>query len=77
MPGGTLYHQGADALVERAAFVVVVLLQVMEEAEDFFLREQRGTGHAAVFSQACDPTEVALFRALTERFKLDETDERV
>ena len=64
-------------MVERAAFVVVVFLQMMEEAEDFFLCEQRGTGHAAVLSETFDPTDVALFRALTERFKLDETDERV
>jgi len=69
--------QGADALVERTALVAVVFLKMMEEAEDFLLGEERGAGHATVLSETFDPTDVALFGAFTERFELDETDERV
>jgi hypothetical protein len=55
----------------------VVFLEMMEEAEDFLLGEERGAGHATVLGETFDPTDVTFFCALTERFELDETDERV
>lgn len=69
--------QGADTLVERAAFVIVVFLQMMKKPEDFLLSEEGWTRYAAMFGETIEPTEVALFRAFTKRFELDETDECV
>ncbi|CAN5870796.1 hypothetical protein BH11VER1_BH11VER1_35900 [soil metagenome] len=48
-----------------------MLLEMMEETKDFLLGEERGTGHATMFGETVDPSEVALLGAFPESFKLD------
>ena len=65
--------QRADRLVERAAIVAVVLLEVVEAGQHLLRPQQRGAGHPAEPGQAGDPAHLLLPGALAQGFELDET----
>ena len=68
--------QRADRLVDGAALVAMVLLEIMQERQHLLLPEQRRARHPALPGQAGDPAHILLLGAVPQGFELDETDER-
>ena len=67
--------QRTNRLIERTALVALGLLKEMEECQDLILGQQRRAGHARVFRNPPDPTEIGLLSPRADRFQLNKADE--